>query len=129
MITPVSVTPFCPLTMVNLSRWQTMHTSCWVSGTQSLRAGGCSGGWNLADEPRLLPAELRSFSLSVLFEEGVCVGVLPVIKHKKGKQSDKIKKNTSLKPGTLINSSALNLTLNSHQICHSKKKLTCISIN
>lgn len=29
-----------PLTMVNLSRWQTMQTCCWVSGTQFFRAGG-----------------------------------------------------------------------------------------
>lgn len=56
-----------------------MHTSCWVSGTQSLRAGGWSGGLNLSVERRFLPTESRS--LSVLFE-GVCVGVLPVIKYK-----------------------------------------------
>lgn len=76
-----SLTPFGPLTMVNLSRRQTMHTCCWVSGTQSLRAGGWSGGWNLVAERRFLPAEFRSLSLSVLFEEGVCVGVLPINKH------------------------------------------------
>lgn len=64
--------------MVNLSRWQTMHMCCLVSGTQSLRAGGWSGGWNLAGERRFFPAEIRSLSLSVLFEEEVCVGVLPV---------------------------------------------------
>lgn len=64
--------------MVNLSRRQTMQTCCWVSGTQSLRAGGWSGGWNLEGERRFLPAEFRSLSLSVLFEEGMCVGVLPV---------------------------------------------------
>lgn len=55
-----------------------MHTWCWVSGTQSLRAGGWSGGLNLADKRCFLPAELRPLSLSVLFEDGVCEGVLLV---------------------------------------------------
>lgn len=71
-----------PLTMVNLSRRQTMHTCCCVSGTQSLRAGGWSGGWNLAGERGFLPAELRS--LSMLLEGRVCVGVLPVQTHNRG---------------------------------------------
>ncbi|KAF3845315.1 hypothetical protein F7725_008478 [Dissostichus mawsoni] len=62
---------FGPLTMVNLSLWQTMHRSCLVSGTQSLRFGGCSGGWNFAEDRCFLPAELRSFSLSLLLEESV----------------------------------------------------------
>lgn len=61
-----------PPTMLNFSRWQAMHTWCLVSGTQSLRAGGWSGGWNLAFFP--WP---RSRSLSELLEDGVCVGVLP----------------------------------------------------
>lgn len=83
----MTLTPFCPLTMVNLSRWQTMHTWCWVSGTQSLRAGGWSGGLNLAGERRFLPAELRSLWVSVLFEEGVCVGVLPAVRRIKKKDT------------------------------------------
>lgn len=62
--------------MLNFSRWQAMHTWCLVSGTQSLRAGGWSGGWNLAKERAFFPRP-RSLSLSELFEDGVCVGVLP----------------------------------------------------
>lgn len=62
--------------MLNLSRWQAMHTWCLASGTQSLRAGGCSGGWNLAEESALFPST-RSLSLSELFEDAVCEGVLP----------------------------------------------------
>lgn len=65
--------------MVNLSRWQSMHTRRWVSGTQSLRAGGWSGGWNLAGEMRFLQAEFRSHD-----EEGVCVGVLPANTQNRG---------------------------------------------
>lgn len=62
--------------MVNLSRRQTMQTCCWVSGIQFLRAGGWSGGLNFDTEARFrFSVEFRS----VLFEDGVCVGVLPTI--------------------------------------------------
>ena len=63
--------------MVKRSRLQTMQLSCWVSGTQSLRAGGCGGGWNCPSARRLRPADTRSLSRSALLTEEVCVGVLP----------------------------------------------------
>lgn len=62
--------------MENLSRWQTMQTSFLLSGTQSFRAGGWSGGWNFAGKRRFFSVQLRSLSLSDRLEEGVWVGVL-----------------------------------------------------
>lgn len=99
---PNTPTLFCSLTMVNLSRLQTMQTCCWVSGIQSLRAGGLSGGWNLPGERPFLLAEPRSFSLSVLLEEGVCVGVLPASHHRGGNRNrtiDKKETNTGFNDG------------------------------